>query len=216
MTATPSIVPAAGRFVPVRAYDALVAATMRERRWRPRLAAAIEAGHGTDCTLVEVGAGTGRLVATLHAQLPSARITAVEPDPQARAIAMARSGRAARWLEGRAEALPLPDGSVDAVVMALVLHHLAPDAKRAALREARRVLRPGGALYVADFGPPAGWLASLGFAVIELADGRAGTRPHRDGAVPELIAASGLDAPALLGRTSTLGGTLELLRAGRA
>ncbi len=45
--------------------------------------------------------------------------------------------------------LPVADGSVDAVVMAMMLHHVEPVA---ALAEARRVLRPGGALLVFGFG----------------------------------------------------------------
>jgi ArsR family transcriptional regulator len=49
---------------------------------------------------------------------------------------------------GPLEALPLDDGSLDAAVMMLVLHHV-PDPSRA-LCEAARVLKPGGRLLVVD------------------------------------------------------------------
>ena len=49
---------------------------------------------------------------------------------------------------GTLEALPLADGSLDAAVMVLVLHHL--PAPVPALVEARRVLKPGGRLLVVD------------------------------------------------------------------
>jgi SAM-dependent methyltransferase len=63
----------------------------------------------------------------------------------------------ARFVRGSALDLPLEDHSVDAVVMVMLLHHLvgdAPDQMRAntkiALREARRVLTPGGTLVLCE------------------------------------------------------------------
>jgi ubiquinone/menaquinone biosynthesis C-methylase UbiE len=53
-------------------------------------------------------------------------------------------------LTDTATALPLADGSVDAVISNYCLHHLGDDAKRQALAEIARVLRPGGRLVFAD------------------------------------------------------------------
>jgi ubiquinone/menaquinone biosynthesis C-methylase UbiE len=84
--------------------------------------------------------------------------------------------------------IPLDDGSVDAALMATVLHDLVQDAKgEAALREAARVLRPGGRFAVVEFkkkedghGPPAavrltpaeveGLVLPAGFGKITLLD----------------------------------------------
>lgn len=66
-----------------------------------------------------------------------------------------RTASHAYIVRGEGEALPFRDNSFDCVVSLLVLHHLPPDVKDAALAEMLRVLRPSGRLYVADFGVPA-------------------------------------------------------------
>lgn len=210
----PDFLPAAGRLLPLAAYDTAVRLTMRERRWRPALAQRVAAATPSDGAVVEVGAGTGSLTRLLRAALPAAvALTAVDPDERALAIARCRApDPTIAWRPGRAERLPLPDAGQDAVVAALVLHHLPLAAKRAAIAEARRVLRPGGRLLVADFGPPQDPAMALAFKIIRLVDGPT-TAGHADGVVARLIAEGGFAAPATLRRVRTLGGTLELLEA---
>ena len=99
--------------------------------------------------VVDVGCGGGALVRALIAR--GARVVGVEISDEQLATARARDpGSGARYLVGRAEALPLPDHSADLVVFMRALHHVAPAALAAALTEAARVLRPGGAAYVAE------------------------------------------------------------------
>jgi SAM-dependent methyltransferase len=72
------------------------------------------------------------------------RVVAVEPDERMRAVLAARCPEA-EVLEGRGEDIPLPDASVDAVVIASAWHWLDPER---AVPEIARVLRPGGTLGV--------------------------------------------------------------------
>ena len=91
-------------------------------------------------TIVDLGAGTGKLTRDL---VPSgARVVAVEPLAQMRAQLEAVVPDA-EVLAGTAEQLPLPDGSVDAVVAASAFHWFETDQALAAIH---RVLVPGGAL----------------------------------------------------------------------
>lgn len=95
--------------------------------------------------VVEVGPGNG--INFEHYPATVGELAAVEPEPylRARAEATARTvALSVRVLDGTAAALPVDDGSADAVVVAGVLCSV-PD-QAAALAEFKRVLRPGGEL----------------------------------------------------------------------
>lgn len=207
-------VPAAGREAFTRAYDTVIALTMRERRWRPALTEAIIGGLAAGATVVDVGSGTGTQAIALTRARPDAHVIAVEGDPRAEALAQRKAGaERVDWRRGLANALPLADASADRVVMSLLLHHLPPDGKRAALAEARRVLRPGGELHIADWGRPADPLMRCGFFALQLIDGFAGTRDHAAGRLPAFIADAGFVEARTYRRLRTVWGSLELLRA---
>jgi ubiquinone/menaquinone biosynthesis C-methylase UbiE len=212
--------------VPAHAYDTIVAWTMREQHWRPRIANDIAARLGDAPAILDIGAGTGSLTCALRERMPQASITAVEPDEQTRTIGQAKTSSqgAARvqpnqiapaivWIDGHSEALPLAEDSQDAAVMALMLHHLTAEHKRQALGEARRILKPGGSLYVADFGQPHDPLMAAAFTIIQLADGVTTTRDHRAGRLPLLIADTGFTATTAILRLRTLFGSFEVMRA---
>jgi SAM-dependent methyltransferase len=96
-----------------------------------------------DATAVlDLAAGTGAVTRELIGRAP--RIIAVEPDERMRAVLTARCP-AAEALAGRGEDIPLPDASVDAVVIASAWHWLDP---ARAMPEITRVLRAGGTLGV--------------------------------------------------------------------
>jgi SAM-dependent methyltransferase len=99
--------------------------------------------------VVDVGCGAGALVRALTEL--GARVTGVEISESQMAAAVEQDdGRGARYLVGRAERLPLDDASVDLAVFMRSFHHVPRAALSAALVEARRVIRPGGAVYVAE------------------------------------------------------------------
>ena len=93
-------------------------------------------------TVVELGAGAG---ANLHLMPSGAHVVAVEPNQQMHRLLQRRASAAGVGLTlvpGVAEALPLPDSSVDDVLCTLVLCTVG-DAHRT-LAEVKRVLKPGG------------------------------------------------------------------------
>ncbi len=109
-------------------------------RWRPSYPAeAVEwLAPAAPARVVEIGAGTGRLTSLLGAR--DLEVDAVEPDPRMRAV-LARNNPAARCHAGDSTALPVPDASAEAVLVADAWHWFDPVA---AMEEVRRVLQPGG------------------------------------------------------------------------
>ncbi|WP_053715839.1 class I SAM-dependent methyltransferase [Saccharothrix sp. NRRL B-16348] len=107
--------------------------------------------------VLDLGAGTGKLTGVLLAQ--GHHVTAVEPD-EAMLSELVRHHGAARALPGSAERIPVPDGTVDAVVVGQAFHWFDPTR---AMPEIARVLRPGGVLAALwnDFDDSVPWVAEF-------------------------------------------------------
>jgi SAM-dependent methyltransferase len=97
--------------------------------------------------VLDVGCGPGALVRELTAT--GARAIGLEISDEQLASARRRDPDG-QYLVGRAEQLPLEDATVDLVVFMRALHHIPIRHMTGALSEAQRVLRPGGAVYVAE------------------------------------------------------------------
>lgn len=106
-------------------------------------------------SVLDLGCGTGELAMTLARRVgPNGRVAGVDLSKALVAGARRKAQRAGLAIDYRVasvEALPFADASVDVVVSSLVLHHLAPEVLARAVREIRRVLKPGGRVFVIDF-----------------------------------------------------------------
>ncbi len=109
-------------------YDAIGAGYRRRRKPDPRIAAVILDALGNAASIVNVGAGTGSY------EPVDRRVVAVEPSVT---MIRQRPVSAATVVQASGSALPFRDGTFDASLAILTIHHW-PD-KRQGLRELRRV-----------------------------------------------------------------------------
>jgi SAM-dependent methyltransferase len=129
---------------PAEVYDAHFVPALFAQ-WGPVVAA--EASVGAGDHVLDVACGTGALTLAVASIVgPTGSVVGLDANPQMLAVARRKDARA-EWLEGAAEALPLPDYSFDAVVSQFGLMFFRD--RPQAMREMMRVLKPGGRLAVA-------------------------------------------------------------------
>jgi demethylmenaquinone methyltransferase/2-methoxy-6-polyprenyl-1,4-benzoquinol methylase len=126
-----------------------------------RRQALLRAGLAPGMRVLDVGVGTG-LVAREAAQIVGDATAVTGVDPSAGMMAHACLPQGVRLLEGRAEALPVADASVDFVSMGYALRHIGD--LSAAFREFRRVLKPGGRICLLEITRPE---SPIGCAVLK-------------------------------------------------
>jgi ubiquinone/menaquinone biosynthesis C-methylase UbiE len=108
---------------------------------------------------LDLGSGTGRMTPSLASAF-GGPAHGIEPSGKMRAQAVASAGHpAVTYAAGSAERIPLPDASCDAALLFFVWHHVVD--RDAAVRELRRVVKPGGKLFLqanfADRMPDVWW-----------------------------------------------------------
>lgn len=102
-----------------------------------------------DKKVVDVGCGEGHLVRLMTRH--GAKAFGVECNPLQLEMAHEEKPVGGEvYFDGKAEALPFDDTSVDVVVFFNSLHHVNTDTMTQALSEAARVLKPGGQLYICE------------------------------------------------------------------
>ena len=194
-------------------YD-VVAWLLGDRAVKERLIAQAAIAPGQD--VLDLGSGTGTLALMVKEHHPDAHVTGVDIDPRIVAMARRKAATAAvdvRFVDGSATDPPFAPGSFDRVLTTLVLHHLTTPQKRAALAAARRLLRPGGELHVADWGRPQNALMRLAATSFRVFDGSETTAANLAGELPALIADAGFVDVRETEHRMTPFGTLTFLRA---
>lgn len=170
-------------------YDAVVAALVRERRFKERLVDQVALAPGM--RVLDVGCGTGTLLAQLQRSCPRAEVHGLDGDPAA--LELARRKLAAAHLpvtlhEGMSFALPFEDGGLQRVTSSLLFHHLSLENKRRTLDEIRRVLSNEGELHLADWCPPSNAVMRMAFVPVQLLDGVANTQDNVMGRLERMLA----------------------------
>jgi len=125
-------------------YDALAAGYAAHRYPDAAVVAALRDGLDASTRVLEVGCGTGNYIGALHAET-GAHCVGVDPSREMLELARARAPEV-EFLDGIAEALPVPAESFDLVFSVDVVHHLGD--LRSAVVESARALRSGGRLCI--------------------------------------------------------------------
>lgn len=130
-----------------------------DRLWRRRTVRRVAAARPQ--RILDLATGTGDLAVALARRIPEARVTGLDMSAEMLAVGrqkVARKGLSdrIRLVEGDAEHLPFSDASFDAVTIAFGIRNFGD--MDAGLREAVRVLRPGGHISILEFSTPGGHL----------------------------------------------------------
>ena len=193
-------------------YDAGIRLTMPEQRLKRRLLEIASIRNGIRA--LDIGCGTGTLLVLASRQTSGATLTGIDPDPTVLRRArrkLARAGASVRLEVASATALPFRSGSIDRVLSTLMFHHLDSEQKREALEEAFRVLRCGGEMHIADFGPPGGAMTRLASFLVEHV-GHEHIQENIRGLIPLLMAGAGFESAGETWAVPTIFGMVRLYR----
>jgi len=154
-----------------RYYDLLLTILTlgREKHLREKILnlAGVKEGE----SVLDVGCGTGTLAIAASRRVgDKGSVCGVDAAPEMVERARKKGdGLNIEFHLAVAERLPFPDGQFDVVLNSFVLHHLPMDIQGTALAEMRRVLKPSGRMFAADFDLDTSLtlIKEAGFTVIE-------------------------------------------------
>jgi ubiquinone/menaquinone biosynthesis C-methylase UbiE len=166
--------------------------------------------------VLDFGCGTGTLALMIKGRYPQALVRGLDID--SRILRRARQKAFKRSLTISFDRyggsfFPYGARSFDCVITSFVFHHLSDKQKRIALLEVKRVLRPGGFLFIADFDRSRNPFLRLVFAAVRLLDGRRNTRANAWGLIPKLTEEAGFEAVTEVTHWATLVGEVSCIKA---
>lgn len=197
-------------------YDRVIRMMTRETAWRMRLVERIDPREGNN--ILDVGSGTGSLAIAVTAAAPGCRFKGIDPDRDAVELARKKAalvGSSATFEQGCfGGPATHDDGAVDKITCSLVLHQVPLAEKQRLLRAMFERLRPGGQLFIADYGLQPTFIMRLAFRLtVQMFDGRSDTQPNADGILPTLIEEAGFEGMTILDSFDTATGRIDIIRA---
>ena len=128
------------------------AANAIRRQALPQLHEAFAGRDQRKLQLLDIGCGTGRFLDFVKQTWPRLQTIGLDMSEAYLKHAQRHLKRWTRtgFVVGKAEAIPLPDNSQDAVTNIFLFHELPPKVRRITIRECARVLKPGGRLVILD------------------------------------------------------------------
>ena len=117
------------------------------------IARALEQRRHAELDVLDFGCGIGNLTPHITRELPCAKVCGVDPSTASVDMARAAYPGIARFDPINGWVIPHADSMFDVVVAACVFHHIAPADRSVWMQEIRRVLRPGGRLFVFEHNP---------------------------------------------------------------
>ncbi len=197
-------------------YDPLLSWTLREETFKRQLIAQanIAPGH----RVLDLGCGTATLTLLIKQLHPQAEVVGLDGDAKALAMAqnkIAQAGVEMALVQSLSYQMDFPDASFDRVLSSLVFHHLTSANKYRTLKEIFRVLKPGGALHVADWGKAQNLVMRGAFLLVQMLDGFATTTENVQGKLPDYFREAGFANVRETKRYMTVYGTLSLYAAVR-
>ena len=128
------------------------AANAIRRQALPQLHEAFAGRDQRKLRLLDIGCGTGRFLDFVKQTWPRLQTIGLDMSEVYLKHAQRHLKRWTRtgFVAGKAEAIPLPDNSQDAVTNTFLFHELPPKVRRITIRECARVLKPGGRLVILD------------------------------------------------------------------
>jgi ubiquinone/menaquinone biosynthesis C-methylase UbiE len=198
-------IPAAGHDWLLPLYDPFVRLLGADRARRVLLDdATLRPGDN----VLDLGCGTGTLATLIKCACPGARVFGLDPDAKALAKARRKALRAGvpvQLDQGYADELPYSDQSFDTVFSSFMFHHLDSGAKAGMLREVLRVLKPGGSIYLLDFGGPQ---PGPGGLLAHVFHARDRLRDNFEGRIPGLLRQAGFSGAREIRRGAVLFGKI--------
>tara|TARA_R110000772_G_scaffold54280_6_gene123952 strand:- start:1783 stop:2433 length:651 start_codon:yes stop_codon:yes gene_type:complete len=173
-------------------YDLVIRYLTRESVWRSALVKQINPLPGD--RILDVGCGTGSLLAVLAEQCPEADFIGLDPDIAALERASKKIDSAnIRLIPGFLSIEALPKGwQPTKITSSLMFHQVALEKKNEIAEIMRNLLMPGGELHIADYAMQKSPLMRAAFRMtVQQLDGVEDTRPNAEGILERILVAPG-------------------------